>query len=51
MGKGKKIKSAKNGPKVTLEQQIEDEQFVKPKDRVKIRERQDEDEEVRFNHH
>lgn len=46
MGKAKKIKVSKNPKKVSLEQQINDAQFVKPKNREKIRFTRDNDEEV-----
>ncbi|PNF29359.1 hypothetical protein B7P43_G07814, partial [Cryptotermes secundus] len=45
MGKAKKLKISRRGPKVSLEKQIEDDHFVKPSSRVKVRIRKDEDEE------
>lgn len=49
MGKVKKIKPSKVGNKLPLEQDIESAKFAKSKNRNKIRLRQDEDEQVRFN--
>jgi hypothetical protein len=46
MGKTKKLKVNRRGPKVSLDKQIEDDQFAKPSSRVKVRARKDEDEEV-----
>jgi hypothetical protein len=46
MGKAKKVKVNRRGPKVSLDKQIEDDQFAKPSSRVKVRTRKDEDEEV-----
>jgi hypothetical protein len=46
MGKAKKLKVTKRGPKVSLDKQIEDDHFAKPSGRVKVRIRKDEDEEV-----
>lgn len=46
MGKVKKNKVSSTTKKVSLEQQINDGQFVKPKNRVKTRLRKDNDEEV-----
>lgn len=46
MGKAKKLKISRRGPKVSLEKQIEDDHFAKPSSRVKVRIRKDEDEEV-----
>ncbi|XP_067014020.2 bystin [Anabrus simplex] len=45
MGKAKKLKVGKKGPKVSLDKQIEDDKFAKPSGRMKIRKRKDEDEE------
>jgi len=46
MGKAKKLKLSRRGPKVSLDKQIEDDHFAKPSSRVKVRVRKDEDEEV-----
>jgi hypothetical protein len=46
MGKAKKLKVSRRGPKVSLDKQIEDDHFAKPSSRVKVRIRKDEDEEV-----
>lgn len=46
MGKTKKMKPSQAGKKVSLEQEIEDAKFAKPKNRIKTRFRQDEDEQV-----
>jgi ribosomal protein L31E len=46
MGKAKKLKVSRRGPKVSLDKQIEDDHFAKPSSRVKVRVRKDEDEEV-----
>jgi hypothetical protein len=46
MGKAKKLKLSRRGPKVSLDKQIEDDHFAKPSCRVKVRVRKDEDEEV-----
>lgn len=46
MGKAKKLKLSRRGPKVSLDKQIEDDRFAKPSSRVKVRVRKDEDEEV-----
>lgn len=46
MGKAKKLKLSRRGPKVSLDKQIEDDNFAKPSSRVKVRVRKDEDEEV-----
>jgi ribosomal protein L31E len=46
MGKARKLKINRRGPKVSLDKQIEDDQFAKPSSRVKVRARKDEDEEV-----
>jgi ribosomal protein L31E len=46
MGKAKKLKVSRRGPKVSLDKQIEDDNFAKPSSRVKVRIRKDEDEEV-----
>lgn len=45
MGKAKKLKVSRRGPKVSLDKQIEDDHFAKPSSRVKVRIRKDEDEE------
>nr|CAD7200836.1 unnamed protein product [Timema douglasi] len=45
MGKAKKLKVSKNVPKLSLDQQIEDDKFAKPSTRVKVRQRQVEQEE------
>ncbi|XP_069676242.1 bystin [Periplaneta americana] len=45
MGKAKKLKLSKQGPKVSLDKQIEDDKFAKPSSRSKVRTRKDEDEE------
>lgn len=45
MGKAKKLKLSRRGPKVSLDKQIEDDHFAKPSSRVKVRVRKDEDEE------
>jgi hypothetical protein len=46
MGKARKLKLSRRGPKVSLDKQIEDDHFAKPSSRVKVRVRKDEDEEV-----
>ena len=46
MGKAKKLKLSRRGPKVSLDKQIEDDHFAKPSSRVKVRVRKDDDEEV-----
>lgn len=46
MGKAKKVKVSKGGPKIGLVDQIELEKTVKFKNRQKVRHRTDEDEEV-----
>lgn len=46
MGKARKLKVNRRGPKVPLDKQIEDDQFAKASSRVKLRARKDEDEEV-----
>jgi len=46
MGKAKKLKVSRRGPKVSLDKQIEDDHFAKASSRVKVRVRKDEDEEV-----
>ncbi|PSN47734.1 Bystin [Blattella germanica] len=43
MGKSKKLKVTMRGDKISLERQIEDDKFVKPTGRVKVRSRKDED--------
>nr|CAD7576272.1 unnamed protein product [Timema californicum] len=45
MGKAKKLKVSKNVSKLSLDQQIEDDKFAKPSTRVKVRQRQVEQEE------
>lgn len=49
MGKVKKLKPSQIGVKTSLDRDIEDAKFVKPKNRNKIRLRKDEDEEVSEN--
>jgi hypothetical protein len=46
MGKANKLKMSRRVPKVSLDKQIEDDNFAKPSSRVKVRKRKDEDEEV-----
>lgn len=49
MGKAKRLKVGKNGPKVALDKQIEDDKFAKASSRVKAGKiRKDGDEEVRL---
>ncbi|CAG2057886.1 unnamed protein product [Timema podura] len=45
MGKAKKLKVSKNVSKLSLDKQIEDDKFAKPSTRVKVRQRQVEQEE------
>lgn len=44
MGKAKKLKATKQGPKIALDKQIEDADTVKPKNRSKVRARKEDDE-------
>lgn len=46
MGKAKKLKFSKQGSKIALDKQIEEADAIKPKNRNKIRQRKDIDDEV-----
>lgn len=47
MGKAKKLKLGKRPAKIALDEQIESDQFAKPSSRVKVKDRKDEDDEVK----
>lgn len=49
MGKAKKMKPSQKQAKVPLDKEIEDAKFAKSKNRIKVRTRKDEDEQVKEN--